>query len=347
MYEIGDSPLASAGSSKPVRGRLVVTIRDFTPDDYQAVSDLNNALYPERPSVPEDWREIDEQRDAKCKHHRWVVEHAGQVVGMAQYAQNPWLYDPQRFAVLVRVHPEHQGRGIGTTLYQTVMTALAPFQPTDLRARVREDHPHAVRFVQQRGYVEELREQRSVLDLATFDPAPFAGILAQVADAGITIKSLADLADVPDRDERVHALDMLVSPDEPGLEDFTPLTLEQYQREVIQAPTFSQQGSFIAITAAGEYVGLSFLWSSRASDDLDTGFTAVRREYRRQRIATALKVHALSWAKANGNSRVITGNADTNPMLQLNYRLGFRPTPAWIAVKRQLGRAMNKEQRIQ
>ncbi|MCD4685415.1 MAG: GNAT family N-acetyltransferase [Anaerolineae bacterium] len=321
-----------------------MNIRDFTPGDYQAIVDVQKALYPTMPTTVAGFVEADERRDAKCKNRKWIAEHDGVVVGWAFYGQHLWEYDPQRFRVGASVHPDHQGRGIGKALYDVVVTALEPFNPNDLRTRAREDHPQAMRFALQRGFVEFLRQQRSELALAGFEPAPFADVLAQVADRGVAIKSMTALADAPDHDAKVHALDMLVSPDEPGLDDFTPLTLEQYQREIIGAPTFAHDGSFIAINADGEYVGLTFLWNARGTDTLlFTGFTAVRRDHRRQRIASALKVHALTWAKANGKTRIITGNADTNPMLQLNYRLGFRPTPGWVSFKKQVPEAQEQQ----
>ncbi len=336
MLEVVVPPLGTKPGSTSAGGKLTVTIRDFTPDDYQAVSELQNAVYPDYPSVPQDWIEADESRAEHCKHHRWMVEAGGQVVAVGQYDQHAWTYHPQHFALMVRVHPDYQGRGIGTALYEHIMAALAPFEPLQLQAMARADHPHGLRFLEQRGFKEHVREQRSAIVPAEFDPAPFMGIEDRLAAEGLTLKSYLELANDPDRDRKAYELDMAATPDVPGLDDFTPPSFEQYKKDVLDRPLLLKDVCLFAVTSDGEYVGITSLWADRASDMLYTGFTAVRRDYRRKGIATALKVRALTWAKANGITRINTDNADTNPMLQLNYRLGFRPLPAWVTFRKKL-----------
>ncbi|MCD4685417.1 MAG: GNAT family N-acetyltransferase [Anaerolineae bacterium] len=313
-------------------------IRDFTSDDYQAVVDVQNAVHPDHPAVIEDYLETDRNRanNPECLFRRWVVEVDGTVVGNAQYAQMPWSYHPQKFVVQVRVVPDHEGRGIGKALYETVIAALDEFDPIQYTSTIREDHPYARQWVEKLGYALHIREQRSALVPAEFDPAPFAGVEDKLAAEGIVIKSYLELADDPDRNQKIFRLDMNTSPDIPGLDDFTEPTFENYKKEVFDAPMQPKEGFLIAVTDTGEYVGLTLLWADRASDMLYTGFTAARREYRCKGIATALKVRAILWAQTRGCSRINTDNAETNPMLQLNYRLGFRPLPAYVRFRKVL-----------
>jgi GNAT superfamily N-acetyltransferase len=80
----------------------------------------------------------------------------------------------------------------------------------------------------------------------------------------------------------------------------------------------------------GAYVGMTSLIYNQVDPAIaNTDLTGVVRGYRRQGIATALKVHAISAAKAQGVRRIDTMNNETNPMLELNVRLGFKPGPAW------------------
>ncbi|MCD4685416.1 MAG: GNAT family N-acetyltransferase [Anaerolineae bacterium] len=318
-------------------------MRDFTPDDYQAVVDIQNAIYPDHPAVVEDWTEMDENRDPKCKHHRWVALEDDKIVGMGQYDQDHWQYHPQKFIVMVRVTPEYQGHGTGKALYETVITALAPFDPIQLNAGIREDHSYAQQWLEKLGYALHVRDQRSALVPATFDPAPFAGLEDKLAAAGITIKSYVELAGDPDCDRKLYELDIVTVPDSPGNEDFTPPGLEAWTKDVIDAPMQPKEVYLVAVTDAGEYVGLTNLWIDRASDMLYTGLTAVKREYRRKGIATALKVRAILWAQARECSRINTDNAETNPMLQLNYRLGFRPLPAYVLYRNVLREEVGAE----
>jgi mycothiol synthase len=313
-----------------------MNIRDFTPDDYQGMVDIQNAVYPDNPAVVEDWVEADARIEPPCKFHRWVAEVNRRVVGMAQYSQSHWDYHPQRFRVMVRVHPDFQGRGIGKALYETVLAALEQFDPIQFNAGVREDHPYAQRWLEKLGYALHVRDQRSALIPAEFDPAPFAGVADKLAAAGITIKSYVELAGDPDRDQKLYRMEMDAIPDIPGTEDFTEPGFAVWKADILDAPMQPKDAYLVAVTADGAYVGITTLWADRASDMLFTGLTAVSRSHRRLGIATALKVRAILWAKTRGCSRINTDNAETNPMLQLNYRLGFRPLPAFVSFKKML-----------
>ena len=50
-------------------------------------------------------------------------------------------------------------------------------------------------------------------------------------------------------------------------------------------------------------------------------------DYRRQGIATALKVKALSKLKERGIKVVRTDNEKNNPMYLINVAMGFKPEP--------------------
>ena len=75
----------------------------------------------------------------------------------------------------------------------------------------------------------------------------------------------------------------------------------------------------------GALMGMSQLWPSKVDLKLAaTGLTGVRRQYRRQGVATKTKQHAIAWAKQHGIERIFTDNEENNPMYQLNLQLGFR-----------------------
>jgi GNAT superfamily N-acetyltransferase len=187
-----------------------------------------------------------------------------------------------------------------------------------------------------RGFVEEMREWESRLNVAAFDPAPFAGSEEQVQTRGIEIKTVAELAADPDRDRKLHALEWALEQDVPNPEQPTPISLEEYVKHRIEWPTMLPDGWFVAVHE-GEYVGMSALWASQVGSDLETGLTGVLGDYRRQGIALALKLRAIAYAKARGASSIKTWNEVANVgMLGINERLGFVRQPAWIFAARHL-----------
>ncbi|GAA5437381.1 hypothetical protein Daqu01_02514 [Deinococcus aquaticus] len=54
-------------------------------------------------------------------------------------------------------------------------------------------------------------------------------------------------------------------------------------------------------------------------------------------MTTALKAHALTWAKGEGHTHAGTGGTVLNlPMLRVNTRLGYRTERMWITWEKDL-----------
>lgn len=315
---------------------MTAIIRDFTPDDYEALAAVLNGVYADYPRTPAELRYEDEHRDSRCLLRRWLAEVDGRAVGAGHYAQFAETYDPHTFWVEADVLPSHRRQGIGGALYERVLAGLEPHAPRILRAETRDDWADGIRFMASRGFVEEMREWESRLNVAAFDPAPFAGAEERVRARGIEIKAVSELAGDPDRDRKLHALEWTLEQDVPDPATPTPTSLEHYVRNRIEMPTVLLDGWFVAIHD-GRYVGMSALWASEASPDLETGLTGVLRDYRRQGIALALKLRAIAYAKARGAPSIKTWNEVANVgMLGINERLGFVRQPAWIVAARHL-----------
>ncbi len=71
-----------------------------------------------------------------------------------------------------------------------------------------------------------------------------------------------------------------------------------------------------------EYIGLTSFWGNTSADKLYVGLTGVKRDYRRNGIATALKLRGLKFAKAFDIPQLITFS-HSDAMLRLNLKLGF------------------------
>lgn len=317
-----------------------LSLRDFayTDADYAAVIAVDNACFPEYPGSFDEWKHDDAARPANHKFQRWVAELDGRVVGFASHHQFEGMFHPQKFGVFVAVHPDAQGRGVGQALYARMLANLAQYDPISLRVGVREDSMRAVRFVAERGFVEDNRSWESRLDVTAFDPAPFAGAEARAHMAGITFATMAELqARDPDHRQKLYALDIEATRDEPHPEPQTTPSREVYDGWVFDSPNYLPEGNFIALDGE-RYVGMSTLRTSQASpNELYVGFTGVLRNYRGKGIAMALKLKTIAFASERGITTIKTWNDATNrPMLRINEALGFAKQPAWVSYLKNL-----------
>ncbi len=127
-------------------------------------------------------------------------------------------------------------------------------------------------------------------------------------------------------DDGLHQLwrlEMDVAADLPLPFPFVETPFESFSKSLLD-PEVDLTSKFIYLED-GELKGMSQLWPSKVNQTLAaTGLTGVRRQYRRQSVATKTKQHAIAWAKAQGIERIFTDNEENNPMYQLNLQLGFR-----------------------
>jgi len=309
-------------------------IRPFDGDaDYAAFVAVCNAVAPDYPVSEEEVRHEDATQPGHIKELRLLAELDGAVIGLASYSQNPGMYHPRKFSLNAKVHPAFQGRGVGRALYDAIMEALAPYDPLSVRATTREDRERSVRFLLDRGFVEDVRRWESRLDVAAFDPAPFAGKVERVAVAGFRFVTLAELiASDPDHRRKLYELDLDATRDEPMPEPFTPYSQADFDSWVFDSPNLRPEGFVVAVDG-DRYAGLSSLFTTQGDPDtLIVGFTGVARDYRRRGLALALKLLAIDYARRAGVKTLKTWNDSRNaPMLSINRALGFVRQPAWIS----------------
>jgi mycothiol synthase len=307
-------------------------IRPATPNDLPAIVEIANAISPDNPTNLQELQAGDRRRNPDHVFQRFVGVLDGRVIGFSRIGQDEWVFDAHKFWVNVQVHPDQHGQGFGRALYEHLMQAVQAFDPTKLRTSTREDRVRAVRFALDRGWVEELRDWESRLELASFDASRFQDALKRVLDAGYEIVTFKSLEPDPDRNRKYYELDRDASRDvplPPG-ESFTYPPLERYWKNAFDNPNFNPEAWFVAVKN-GDYAGLTQLYGSAIPELMHTGFTGVSRAHRGRGLALALKVTALEYAKSKGVQTVETSNAQSNrPMLNINEALGFVKAPAWI-----------------
>jgi mycothiol synthase len=318
-----------------------MNIRTFTPQDFPDIIAIHNSLHivwPELPQEPETWVQNDLRRDPRVKYQRWLAFEGDQPVGFASFGQNLEDVEPHRFQINVKVRPEFQRRGIGSALYDHLLADLQQFEPRILRADTFTNLPQGFSFAQERGFYEAFRETPVHLDLATFDPAPYASLEPQLKTQGITIKTCAELASDPERDRKLYELYNEVEEDLPHEVEYTfhKPAFADWVKYSLKDPANLHDAYFVAVRGT-EYVGLRELAVYPGGNALLGGFLAVRRTERNRGIGLAMQLRGIAYGRQHGYPllRTCTGVMNT-PMQNLFNKLGYARDPEWLQCQKNM-----------
>ena len=319
--------------------RATITLRPFTPADYEVFVALSNEAYPEYQWTVDEVRhwDTDWTPEGYFRRRIFAVE-SGVPVGYAEVSHARGQFLPANYRVDLVVRPAARRRGIGTVLFNDLVAALRPRDPHWIRTQIKESDAAGIAFADRVGAVELKRDWESRLAVDAFDAARFAAASARAAAAGVRITTLAEeMRGDPNAIRKAFALHDATRIDVPSIDPATQSPYERFEREVLHGPGSVPDAYFIAVRD-GRYVGESSL----GKEGTDPGviyqqLTAVLRGERGKGIAMALKLKTIEYARAHGFREIRTWNASINrPMLAINEALGFVKQPAWIVFGKDL-----------
>jgi mycothiol synthase len=271
---------------------------------------------------------------------RYVAEAGGMIAGYAQLFRMPWLREPGRFWMSVRVDPAHGRRGIGGRLYERLIADLRALHAATAWIMAHETAPAIHAGLERRGFRELLRSWPFVLDTGGFELARFQQAMDRVAGRGIAIAALpAERARDPDCLPKLYELHAAITREIPlpGHPHPTP-GLAWFERYVYGSPLALPDAYFVARDGP-RYVGESCMQRIEgAPGELSQKTTGVHADYRGYGIAMALKLATIAYAQQHGYTRIWTAVESNNPsMLAINARLGFVQGPGMIVFEKQIG----------
>jgi mycothiol synthase len=206
-----------------------------------------------------------------------------------------------------RVLPEARGRGVGRALLERLTQHARALGVEGIVSYVNAEDERSIAFARRAGLqeVDYQLEQTRVIGAETAPAVP----------EGIEI--------VPVTDALLRAAYAAVGAQ--GYEDM-PLSRRAWMPldEWLRTEATRREGSYVALRE-GSIVGYAGMWEhANGSATGEHGLTAVRREHRRQGIATALKRTQLEWAAREGVQELVTWTQRGNePMQELNRKLGY------------------------
>jgi mycothiol synthase len=321
-----------------------INIREFDKEkDYPALVAFMNTLYPRNNHTEEGMRNNDNEK-SHIMWGRFLAEKAGEVVGNARYSLDK--NNPQKCWLWLNLHcADNNALEAGEGLYQALSEAVAPYNPIEIEigTDVHEEMVGRTGFLQKQGFVEVKRDWNVRLNVTNFAPDvlhTFQGVANKVTASRINVYSYAQLINDPDREQKLYELNCIV--DEAVHHShymrYTAPSLEDFKKDFLAEKThFLHDEWFIAVegdSKNGRYVGMTVLKRPSEGDYRDIHHTGVLSEYQRRGIASALKLHAVLYAKENNIPEIRTWGA-SKAMLAINEKMGFmQEGQAWVTLRR-------------
>lgn len=299
--------------------------------DYQILSEIEKRMSPDDFGTAEVWREEYEGYDPNYLNETYFVEEDGRAVASFQFHETPAMHVPGKVRIWLMV-----ARDASIELCETLVAGMEERMAAHPINRavgpVNEAYPGLMATLQKYGYRSVLQQVDTTLDVPGFDATPYEAETQRLTEAGIRIRSLAELMESdPDWEQKLYALQSVARrdiPRKPGVAA-TDISIEQWRSHTFTS-NWRPQLWMVAVTDGGEYVATGNLWLRNPELGVgDNGFLGVLRPFRRRGIARALKVALIRAAQREGLMTINTGNETNNPMLQLNLQLGFVERPGW------------------
>ena len=309
-----------------------------TERDWQEAIDLRNAFLLTDPLLVEEVRTRGSQHPKEASLRRYVARQDEKAVAYGTILQAYWLDDPTRYEILTYARVSDDL----TTYFRETVEFLIERAREHNAKTIGTHAPNHFDGIEQvlhsLGFHETQRNPVSALMLEEFDPSPFEATEREVSSKGFEIVSLEILKQRQPETwmEEAWKLEMDLMSDVPLPRPFQGIPFDTFKQQLLD-PHSHLSSMFVAVKD-GVWAGLSQIHPNRVDAKFAmTGLTGVRRQFRRQKLATALKVHALRWAKQSGIERIGTDNEENNPMLQLNVQLGFKKESDLVVMEKPLG----------
>jgi mycothiol synthase len=317
--------------------------RPFEERDREAWIAERNAWYgPMEQGSAEEWR-VWETMSPDDSRLRLVVEDAsGRVAAMADVSDGGAFRHPDGAqSGGVSVARADRGKGIASALLAVIVDEAVRRKAPRFLAGVSDAHRDAMEWATKRGFREIGRRIESYVELASFDPASFSVRVDEVRRSGIVFRTIQEIVEGRDGESRERFIKALHDAEKPMWEDIpwaTPTPhwpFERFRQMAFESGQMLADASVVAYD--GETIAALTTTGKRESQDGYTWMTGVGRDYRRRGLATAIKVEALSRAKAKGLRAMLTTNDEPNKtMREINAKLGYQTLPAHVQLEKPL-----------
>ena len=328
--------------------RVTASLRPVVNKDWVAIETMAHAREHADTRGNDLWmhrrRNFDEDRYVR---RQYVAEDAsGQILGFGSIEQTIYL---PRYRLFIVTDPRWLGLGVGDLLLERLMIDLKEANAVTVSCREYASQIQQLEFLKDRGFTEVDRVLDLRMEVTEPDSSRLSPVVERVKERGISITSLAEeRSRDPHCVEKLYELTTGLHEDDPACPPFAPPAYNEREARLwLEMPYVLPDAYFIA-RHGDLYVGVSGVSLFEAlPGGLTQSFTGVRRDYRRQGIATALKLRAIEYAGQHNYKIIQSFNRPIqSAILALNEKLGFRVLSSNVTLEKCLKEIIEVDSRV-
>ena len=236
------------------------------------------------------------------------------------------------------VKPEQRTQGVGSRLYENLEQTVKAAQVKKLQIRIPDTSSESRAFAEHRGFSERWHFIPMRLNLDSFDDRPYDEIIVKLKAEGFQFTSMEELGNTEEAQRKLYVLNDTTDSDVPGKNgEHSWSSFEDFQKRVFQMDWYRPGGQMVVIdTATGDWAAMSAI--SRFENHAYNLHTGVDRRYRGHKLAQAVKVLALRYARdvLKVNTVHTDHNTMNQPMIVIDRKLGYVEMTGTFVMKKIL-----------
>jgi len=312
----------------------MLSIKNFTETEleFKELARIDNLVNHDSVDHPDDDKREWKIRDKSLIRDRLLLYKDNLLIGAMYYSQGRAENNRTTFFTL-NIDPNFNIEESRELLYNRMLQEIKSYNSNKILTSV-YDHPNYHLFKQfllknEFKLVQTNREYSC--DIRKVDTKQYQSLIKKLESDGIRFyDSKEEMRDWPEHYKKLEELGWTYAQDFP-IPDGVKHTRTPFKVAMQMQLDFEEYnyGTEIVAVKDGRYIASTDLEVYHKAEPYKawTGGLGVLKEFRRQGIATALKIKAIERLLNKNIIEVRTDNEENNPMYRINVALGFRPVP--------------------
>ena len=313
----------------------MINIKRFTSTDseFREIAIISNLVEHDCITHYEDDKESWFHRDKSLLHDRLLLYSNDTLIGFSSYNQGR-NENKRTIFFDIMVHPKYSKIEYQDFLYQAMLSNIKVIKCEKLLAEVYEhsNYSNFEKLLINNQFLVVQKNREYSCDVKSINIDSYLDLIDKLEKEGISfLDSKSNISNNANHYQKLEKLEWNIDQDIPipnGLKH----TRRSFERYMKDKHFFEEKyyGTEIIAIKNNQYIGMTSLSIYHKSEPFKawTETLGVLKQFRRQGIATALKIKAIQNLIDKGITEVRTDNELNNPMYKINESLGFLAQPS-------------------